>query len=321
MTYHPPLLPDQDAYEAIHHRTEIWDRFVAHVVEQCDIEHALLRRVSGGSNLLYALDAKRLIKLYPAHYRDDAMIEIEALRAARRAELGVTLPEIERHGLWREWSWAVIARIPGVIAISPPSPRWREELSAEDRRRVIGELGAWMRRSWESVAFQSARLPARWSDSLATQARLREVVGSRQRRCGAGEWREPIEAYLEGWSPIDESIVMHADLHGRNILLDADDLGGWHLNGVIDFGDTLRAPRLYDLVPPLIYLVQGDPQLAEILYQRTLGPNYDLDQRTMMQWVLLHRFSNLRYMLEELPHLNAQRLNTLDEIAACVTCL
>ncbi|CAN5270231.1 phosphotransferase [soil metagenome] len=72
-----------------------------------------------------------------------------------------------------------------------------------------------------------------------------------------------LDAVFERFAALDLAAlphqVIHNDFHPGNLLVDADD-PAW-ITGILDFGDTVHAPRVQDLAVALAYLLpdDGDP--------------------------------------------------------------
>lgn len=313
-----PDIKDDAHYDELWTDDELWERAVREVLDAAHISSHTLERIPGGSNIIYALDDARVFKLFAPLYLDDALIEEEGLDVTTCANLGLPSPEILERGEHEGWRWLVMTRLHGVNPIVSGGYEWLPQLDARDRAHIIGQLGDWMRASWESSVFQSMNLPERWTDWEAVQRKLRsELVQTHQRRGATQPWLDQLEPFFEGWQPLTATRVVHADLHGRNLLV-SDRSGRWEISGVLDFADTLHAPPLYDLAAPVIYMVMGEQALATTFYERLLGTPHGLDAKQMMQWILLHRFSNLGFYSTHMPHV-AGRCDTLDEMARLMT--
>ncbi len=311
-----PDIVDDEQYEKLWSDDALWEGVVHHVLEQARIRWRTCTRAKGGSNIIYELDDNRIFKLFAPLYTDDAMIEQAGLLAVQRADLGVPSPEILEQGVLEGWHWFMLSRLEGVVPVLPGNVQWLPEISRRDRRYILEQLAEWINASWSSDAFQSMPLPEKWSDWSVTQEHLRAHI-TRRARCVSAEWVAQIEPFMQGWMGSDESYTVHADLHGRNLLVSKAS-GRWRLSGVLDFADALKAPRIYDLIDPVAYLAHGDPELSAIFYDRCLGPGHGLDATRMMQWILMHRFAHLGFCVDTMYYTKG-RCSTLHELAALMT--
>lgn len=277
------------------------------LLEHHRIPYATLERVPFGSNLIWALDQDRILKVFPPLVPQEHTLEVELLERVHAAALGLPTPQLLAHGVFDGWGWGLLQRLHGERG----SDVWGQ-LEQPDRLHVVAQLGDWMAASWESSSFQSARLPPSRSDWEKTQRELRHDLLSKNKRQNLPqEALAQVEAFMQSWQPRHETRVIHADLHSGNVLLARQAGGRWGISGVLDFADTLAAPPIYDLGAAL-YFTQADPQLCEALYHHAMGADHGLTARDILQWFMLHRFGHIAHMmsLDFIPK-NCRDLDTL----------
>ncbi len=289
-----PALPDQDSYEAYFLDEARCRPDVEALCEARRLRAGALERMPGGSNMVYALDDARVLKVCAPLHAEEAMAEVAALEVVSQAALGLPTPELLAHGEEQGgWRWLVMTRLPGVVARSV----WHT-LDHAERLHIITQLGAWIAASHASAPLQALPLSPLRGDWPTRQRWLREGLVARQARYGASAlWLDQIAPYLSDWAPIDSpTTIQHADLHTGNLMV-RQAQGRWRLSGLLDFADARRAPALYDIASPLVSLARGDAQLVRALLEAALGEDAAraLDARVVGQWVLLHEFSHLPY--------------------------
>ena len=93
---------------------------------------------------------------------------------------------------------------------------------------------------------------------------------------------------------------------------------GWHLGGLIDFGDVMTGFGEYDLLGPSVFMTAGVPRrVAALLHGYGYG-DADINpalRRRLMGLTLLHRFSDLnRHMQIENWQQKAGNLDELERL-------
>jgi|GEM_PF-6546639 len=290
-----PHVPDEETFYKIFRDEELWRPAIEELLEEERIEHDLetLERVSGGSNLIYTLDDERILKVFPEITIEEYEVEFDLLEAFGQADLGLPVSSLLERGVYDGWGWGVMTRLDGTVGREV----W-DDVPHEDRARLVAQVGDWMAASWESDEIQSVRLPEVRADWQAAQEKFRvELHAKHLKRKAKSAHLAELEVLMSDWEPIDDAVTIHADLHLGNMLF-SDESGRWEISGVLDFADSLVAPRIYDLSTPLLSLTRGNPELTEILFHHTLGPNHGVSARVMMQWILLHRFFHIPYTFE-----------------------
>lgn len=318
-----PKLETEDDYYELYDDTPRWDALIAALMHDEKIEVTQRpERLSQGTNLLYHLDERRMLKVYPDIFHEDATIERDCMRIIQRAELGLPSPALIQEGVWRGWPYMVMERFEGLRIVEHGRMTWPKQVPHEDRVHIVAQIGDWMRASHQSALFQGVSLPEKWADWEATSARfLDEVVQKHDHENLPAGWLEQIGPYFEGFDPMEFPLSnVHADLHGGNVLI-SDASGRWEVSCVLDFADTLHATAPYDMVPTLAWIIQGDETLAHTLYERVLDPAQrdKLHAKNMMQWLLLHRFCRLHALL---TYIDCYKHHTqMSELARAITCL
>lgn len=114
----------------------------------------------------------------------------------------------------------------------------------------------------------------------------------------------------------------HAILTGEYTpenLLVVDGPRGPELSGMIDFGDAMVGPPIYDVLGPSTFLAAGDALAMESLFRAhgvlpwPLAPEH---RRGLLALLLLHRYSNLDFQVW-IPGWR-DRVGSLDELAAVI---
>ena len=287
-----PDIPDFKTYASLFDDERNWRPGVEAILASRGIEREGMERAAGGSNIIYFLPDGRVFKAYAPIWEDEAIVELAMMRAINEDNTcSIQAPTIELEGVFERWRWCVMTRAPG-----QELERVWPELGREARVEITRALGDWITELRTHDAVQRAQLPAERADWSMTQSSLRADISERHARRGTPEhWVARIEAFMSSWGAIDEATTIHADLTNENILARQCERG-WEISAVIDYADALQAPTLYEIAAPLVFLCAGEPILVAALLEASgLDPN--TPAKTLLQWVLLHRFSNLGYYI------------------------
>ncbi len=302
----PEDITTAEFFDAWSTRDERWRAVVEHVLRREGFDATNLRLLSG-SNLAYTVDDRFVFKAFPPDAAHEGIIERDLLRACTVDSLFAT-PELAASGQ-DGWHWVVMTKLPGQ-ELRPIHNR----LSPTDRLRLVEHLAEWAAAFQRSAAVQAVELerPERW-ETLQTE--LREGLGAKlQKRGLTDEWLDQLPEFYSDWEPIHDTTVVHADLHDMNILV-AEGPNGWELTGVFDFADTMRAPLIYELAAPILFITRGERPQVEALCLRVFGEVPS--PRMLLQWCLLHRFAHLQYYLDHFSYI-PDTVATLDDVARAV---
>lgn len=262
-----------------------------------------------GTNLVVALGDALILKIYPPLLRHQFVSERAAL-AQLAGRLSVAIPEIVAEGERDGWPYLVITRLAGTVA----NEIW-SGLTEAEKERVLGEIGAMIAQVQRVPAGALSALEPRWAELIP-----RQIAGCRARHERLGLPRH----YVDGLDdvlreaasliPLAPQVILTGEHNPENLVLRRDS-DGWHLAGLIDFGDAMTGFGDYDLLGPGVFMAAGVPRHVAALLRGYGYTDADLTpalRRRLMLLTLLHRFSDLN------RHLRIenwqQRAGNLDEL-------
>jgi hygromycin-B 7''-O-kinase len=290
-------------YEVFADRDAKWRAVVEHILQREGFGTPELRLLSG-SNLSYCVDERLVFKAFLPDVPHEGIIERDLLAACTTDDLAAT-PELLATGE-DGWLWVIMTKLPGQ-ELRPI----HDLLSPRDHQRVSEQLADWAAAFQESSAVQTLELhlPQPWQ---TLQSELRDGLGAKLQGRGLTEpWLAQLPDFYSDWEPIHDTSVVHADLHDMNILV-SEGPKGWELTGVFDFADAMRAPRIYELGAPLMFVARGVRGEVEAMCERVLGRVPE--PRELLQWTLLHRFADLQYYLDNFDYIPGDA-TSLDDVA------
>jgi hygromycin-B 7''-O-kinase len=284
-------LPKIESAEAFHawrlHRAN-WLQLVADIARHHGLPHGDPQPFATGTNLVVALNAGVILKVFPPLYRAQFVSERATLRQLH-GQLELPIPAIVAEGEIEAWSYLAITRLPGTLG----SEVW-PNLSESDKQTILTEIGRTIATVQSVPLGPLATIEPHWPEFIARQ---RENCRARHIRLGLPQHLMPsFEALLDevpSLIPLDAPpVILTGEYIPENFLL-AEGRDGWHLAGLIDFGDVLTGWGEYDLLGPSAFMSAGYPRRVRSLFTGYDPDNLDpIVTRRLMALMFLHRASD-----------------------------
>ncbi len=268
-----------------------------------------IRRYATGSLPVYAVGARWVLKLFPPHDEQGALIEEQALIAVA-GRLPIPTPQLHASGELEGWRYVLMTQLEGRLL----SEAW-PEIPAVDRDRFAGELGETMATLHSIDTSSLDLLQCDWSAFVEEQ---RDSAVERQRAHGLdAHWLDQIPEYLDKWIPSLEGPrgLLHTELMREHLLV-APGENRWTLTGLFDFEPATVGASEYDFASFGLFVSAGDARfLGRTLraYGRPDAMQDETFSRRILAYTILHRYSNLGWYLERLPPV--RNLTELDSLA------
>ena len=307
-----PTVETLDAYRAIYHREDLWRP----AVEEICARHALpgdkCLRGPDGTHVVYFVGSTAVVKLFVPLFESDFLSE-RMVAPVMDGRLDVATPAIVAEGEIEGWRYLILTRVQG----RPVEGVW-SELSMDDRRRVIRQVGEFIARVGEMPLDGLESLAVDWDAFVPARVAAREQESSAV-RAGLAQGIPP---YVDS-SPLSRKgafppVLLLSDITREHVMVDrAGD--SWRLVGYVDFGDAMIGPREYELVAPGVEMVRGD---RELLRELLVASGYNDDQlneeleHRLMTCTLLHRYLTLPDLMSLIPE--ARAATSVDELAGIV---
>jgi hygromycin-B 7''-O-kinase len=266
-----------------------------------------------GTNLVVALDAPLILKIFPPMLRSQFASERGSL-SALRGRLSLPIPEIVAEGERDGWPYLVITRLDGVVG----SQIW-PSLPEEQKERVLWQIGATIAEVQRVPPGALCEIEPRWDEFMR-----RQMAGCRARheRLGlAPKFLDGLDDLLRDAAeliPLEPPpVILTGEYIPENFLL-AESGGHWRLAGLIDFGDVLTGWGEYDLLGPSAFMAAGRPRRVRSLFEGFGYSPADINftlKRRLMALMLLHRASDpVRHICIEEWQQKADDLEQLQEL-------
>jgi hygromycin-B 7''-O-kinase len=243
-----------------------------------------------GTNLVLALDEKLILKIFPPFLRGQFASERSTL-AQLRGKLRIAIPEIIVEGERDGWPYLVITRLSGVLG----ADAW-PALPERAKEYVLAEIGETIAQVQRVPAGPLARIEPGWDVFMRGQI---EGCRARHERFGLPQkFLDGVDELLRDAADLialdGPPVILTGEYIPENFLLSRDG-AGWHLSGLIDFGDVMTGRGEYDLLGPSALMAGGMPRRVKSLFAGYGCAASDITpdlKRRLMALMLLHRFGN-----------------------------
>jgi hygromycin-B 7''-O-kinase len=266
------------------HDDAAWRAIAAAILRGHNIADHGVERSPHGENVIFYVGRRYALKIFAPTRRQHER-EAAALHVARK--WSIPTPQLMSTGEYEGNSYILMTRLPGDRLVD----RW-QKLGPVDQKRMIARIGAALRELHTLTVAAPAALQRDWPAFLDAQA---ATLIERQRRCNVPtQWLRDLEVYAaeRPTLAVGQSVFLHGDLHGGNVLIDATA----RLTGAIDFADAFFGPPEYDLVAPAVLLAAGRNDLQRALlraYGYTDGQLTAELRRTLMLHTVFYECSDL----------------------------
>jgi hygromycin-B 7''-O-kinase len=285
-----PSLADYESYRPWRGDASNWLPVALDIARSHGLSSNVPHVFATGTNLVVALDARLILKLFPPMLRSQFVSERGALTLLH-SRLSLPIPEIVAEGERDGWPYLIITRLEGVLG----SDAW-PSLPEDQKERVLREIGATIAEVQRVPPGELLDIEPRWDPYMRQQ-----IAGCRARHERLGLSQKFLDGLDDLLRDAAELIPMNAPpviLTGEyipeNFLL-ANTGGAWRLAGLIDFGDVLTGFREYDLLGPSAFMAAGRPRRVRSLFEGFGYSRADIDfafKRRLMALMLLHRASD-----------------------------
>ncbi|MFH8573331.1 aminoglycoside phosphotransferase family protein [Streptomyces sp. NPDC017993] len=288
-----PRVDTDDEWDAIVPDEQVMRPGVEALCVRLGLAGAPLARFPAGSQPVYAVGNRFVLKLFPAAGADDGIAEARVLSHIQ-GRLPVPTPYVHDAGEYDSgWRYVLMSRLRGTdLAVAWP------RIPAAEQDRIATEAGETLAalHSLDPAPLTDVLGPGDWGaflDAQRSSAVARQVDNSL-----AEPWLEQIPGFLNSVPlPAEPAgTLLHTEFMRQHLTVDESD--DWRLTGLLDFEPAMIGHRGYDFVAVGLYVSRGDPRLlARVL--RAYGETFD--PRELLAFTLLHVYSNLPRYLRELP--------------------
>lgn len=288
-----------EKFEKIKSDSKLWDAVVRDVISRHGISPTKLQVFTEGTNIVYALDASHVIKLFPPCHRDQFNSEIVVLKHLQ-GKLSVNTPVVFFEGDIFGWPYLIMSQLPGTLL----ETLW-SDMNFENKQIIMRELGQLIREVHQIPIDGLEHIDCRWSVFIDHQ--IRNCVAQHTATHLPSHLLTQIAGYIASIQDelrvITKPVILTGEYTPMNFLVKRIDCI-WHIDGLIDFGDAMLGLPEYDLLGPGAFLIQGDKALLKTFLA---GYGYSAQQMNsalshkLTALMLLHKYSNLEVQAR-IPH-------------------
>jgi hygromycin-B 7''-O-kinase len=249
------------------------------------------------SNLVAAVGGEWVVKIFPPFHRNQWESERRLLPPLRAAS-PVPVPELLAQGERADgYLYVVIGFLPGVTL----EDRW-PDLDRDNRAQIMRRIGEVMAGVHAHPVGDLVDLPPAFPEFLVQQI---ADCKARQERGGAPDWvvqgvDEFVGPALEFLELDATPVILTGEYTPFNLLVDDGPDGTCGLSAMIDFGDGMVGPAVYDLLGPIAFLGGGDPKLLQPFFEgygHLPWPLGSGQRQGLLALLLAHRYSYLKAQL------------------------
>ncbi|MEH2559992.1 hygromycin-B 7''-O-kinase [Bradyrhizobium algeriense] len=291
MTASLPAFTDYEPFRAWRADPAQWLPIARDIARSHGLACAAPHVFTTGTNVVVALDEKLILKIFPPFLRSQFASERSTL-AQLRGQLRIAIPETVAEGERDGWPYLVITRLSGVLG----GDAW-PSMPEADKERVLAEIGETIAEVQRVPAGVLAQIEPNWDVFMPGQI---EGCRARHERLGLPQkFLDGLDELLRDTAPMlialdGPPVILTGEYIPENFLLSRDG-GGWHLAGLIDFGDVMTGRGEYDLLGPSAFMTAGMPRRVRSLFGGFGYSAADITpdlKRRLMVLLLLHRHSD-----------------------------
>lgn len=291
-----PFLTDYDSYRAWRADTSRCLEVGLDIARSHGLASAEPHVFATGTNLVIALDARLILKIFPPMLRGQFVSERGSL-SQLRGHLSLPIPEIVAEGERDGWPYLVITRLDGIVG----SEVW-PALPEDQKERVLGEIGAVIAEVQRAPPGVLCEIEPRWDDFMR-----RQMAGCRARHERLGlkpKFLSGLDDLLRDAAiPLDPpQVILTGEYIPENFLL-AEAGGQWRVAGLFDFGDVKTGWCEYDLLGPSAFMAAGRPRRVFRLFEgfgySPADVNFAVKRRLMALMFLHHASDPIRHICIE----------------------
>jgi hygromycin-B 7''-O-kinase len=300
-------------YEILKRDVDIRNAIAKEIIEIHQLPEAPLKIFAEGTNIVFSYGDHTVIKIFPPFHLEQFKSELLVLKHLQ-GKLSVKTPRIKAEGDIFGWPYIVMDQLNGALL----ETLW-DTMNHDNKMIIIRELGFLIREVHSLPIAGLEEIDCYWECFVQQQI---DRCTEQHRSVGLSDaLLAEIPSYLDATKDslikIKKPVLLTGEYTPMNFLVKQTQ-GVWHIDALIDFGDSMLGLPEYDLLGPCAFLIQGDKSLLrEFLTSYGYSSNAltpDLSHQ-LMSLMLLHKYSNLKIQvrIEDWMH-KVQNLKDLENL-------
>lgn len=289
-----PLVKSYEEYEQLSNKKEIFEPAAREIVDYHHLSNGPLI-LFDGTNVVFGVGETSVIKIFLPIHQDHFANETLVMKHLHN-KLSVSTPNILYQGIISGWPYIIMNRLEGTIL----EGLW-EKLDHNNKISIIRELGSLIREVHSLPTNGLESMDCHWQQFITKQ--ISHCVEQHRITNLPDILLKQIPKYLDSTADllpkIKQPVILTGEYTPMNFLVKQTS-NVWHINGLIDFGDSMLGLPEYDLLGPGVFLIQGDKKLLReflISYGYTSGELVTTLSKQLTLLMLLHRYSNLNVQI------------------------
>ncbi|PEJ60694.1 hypothetical protein CN692_00970 [Bacillus sp. AFS002410] len=286
----------KDKYKIMRGKNCFWEGKISKICDLEKIDYKRLTRFSYGGNIVFSVDGRSVIKLYPSYVNDEFVKEKQVLEFLNARTFSVDLPQIITTGQFEGWNYLIMSELKGTLLIDI-----FDELSLEEKKQIAFDLGKIIREIHEATITSRQEDYEHWNQFLSNQLQQLEI---HHRNNGMNEGLcSQLQSYVvrKTFRDNEQTVLLTGEYTPFNLIMNKVD-GMWKFTGLIDFADCFVGNAKYDLLGPIAFMFYPYEGLNKIFLESYGYSENELNeefQNELMIYLLLHRFSNISFYQEK----------------------
>ncbi|MDP3532225.1 MAG: aminoglycoside 3'-phosphotransferase/choline kinase family protein [Alphaproteobacteria bacterium] len=279
-------------FEILKRDADIRNFIAKEIIETHQLPEAPLKLFSEGTNIVFAYGDDTVIKIFPPFHLDQFKNEFLVLKHLQ-GKLSVKTPTIKAEGEIFGWPYIIMDQLNGTLL----ETLW-DAMNHDNKMIIMRELGSLIREVHSLPISGLEEIDCHWKHFI--QQQINSCVEQHRSAGLSNALLEEIPSYLDSTKDslikIEKPVLLTGEYTPMNFLVKQTD-GVWHIDALIDFGDSMLGLPEYDLLGPGAFLIQGDKLLLrEFLnsYGYTSNELTPALSHQLMALMLLHKYSNLK---------------------------
>lgn len=289
-----------------------WMPVLSHLQHQFGLPDGAWEKIPQGANALFGLGDEVIVKLVPPNWRRQGDKEI-LVAPLLEGKLSLLTPRLIGSGEIDNWVFVITSRLQGVLLADV----W-PSLDIGQKRSIIVQTGQVLRELRAVTFDDNIAIKVDWPSYL--QELIAGCLARHQRRKMPEGLLGQVLPYIEAAGDFAEAGAprfIHMDVHPWNLMARQEE-GGWKLDGLLDFGDTIvgHSDR-FELLTPLLFMAQGSPVLLKALLESYGGigdTGAAVLQRQLTACMLVRPDSDVMFCMRQVPASGPR--DTWDQVAA-----
>jgi hygromycin-B 7''-O-kinase len=302
-----PVIETWDAWGRIFTDVQLWKPAVIEICERASISPESVQSGYPGTNAVFVVNQRYVVKIYAPFCHDDYHLERELLSILGKND-AIPVPLLYAKGILEDrisWPFIVMEYLPG-----QPIKEVRDKISPKNMTDLAAQMGTIVRALHDTPLSMLRNLDcSRNGWRRYRQQQLKSIVKKLQRR------RTLPDAVIQAVPTfVDSELAKHHEDQDVHLVLVHGDLtedhwllhnaqGQWSLTALIDFADAKISPATYEWGPLWVGALGSHHKSLEA-FMRSYDPHLNIDgdfYRHAMAYTFLHEFGAeiIEYVLHE----------------------